>query len=203
MNINLKSLKSFALWVIVLSASPLYFDNTEAIAQAGEVPNPDQNGDFKTAFQQGNRGFYTINKWLVVQPSNSETRDAHLNCRFTPNGVARSQIARGAIMTAVFKGDQNPRKPNLPPPSDDAIAFDSDGLPWLRVKGLRDELTYPLPVRPLINQLGECYVRANLKYIAPINPDSMNSYSEKKTCTYYRTEDLACNRYLQQWLSLR
>jgi hypothetical protein len=196
MNVNLKSLKSFILWVILLSVSPLYFDNAKAIAQAGEVPNPDQNGDFRTAFQQGNRGFYTIDKWLVVQPSNSETRIAYLNCRFTPNGKARSQIARGAIMTAVFKGNQNPRKPNRPDPDDDAIAFDSNGSPWLRVKGLRDELTSPLPVRPLTNELGECYVRANLKYIAPINPDSINA------CTYYRPEDLACNRYLQQWLAL-
>jgi len=172
MNVNLKSLKSFVLWVTVLSASSPYFDNAKAIAQSTDVPNPDQNSDFKTAFQQGNRGFYIINKWLVVQPKNSETGDDSLNCRYTPNGKVRSQIARGAIMTAVFKDDQNPRRPNLPDPSDDAIAFDSDGLPWLRVKGLRDELANP--VRPItFEQLGECYVRANLKYIAPINPDSI------------------------------
>ena len=183
MNVNLKSLKSFVLWVTVLSVSPLYFDNTKAIAQSADVPNPNQNGDFKTAFQQGNRGFYIINKWLVVQPSNLEIRDDSLNCRYTPNGKVRSQIARGAIMTAVFRDDQNPRRRNLPDPSDDAIAFDSDGLPWLRVKGLRDELAEP--VRPItVEQLGECYVRANLKYIAPINPDSMNCYSEKKACAY-------------------
>ena len=71
-----------------------------------------------------------------------------------------------------FKGDQNPHKPNRLDPSDDAIAFDSNGLHWLRVKGLRDELAYP--VCPLtFEQLGECYVRANLKYVAPINPDSI------------------------------
>ena len=173
MNVNLKSLKSFLLWVTVLSVSSLYFDNTKAIAQSTDVPNPDKNGDFKTAFQQGNRGFYTIDKWLVVQPTNLETQDYFLNCRFTPNGeVRRSRISRGAIITAVFKGDQNPHNPNRPDPSDDAIAFDSNGLPWLRVKGLRDELAYP--VRPLtFEQLGECYVRANLKYVAPINPDSI------------------------------
>jgi hypothetical protein len=46
------------------------------------------------------------------------------------------------------------------------------------VKGLRDELAYP--VRPLtFDDLGECYVRANLKYIAPINPDAINSYYQK------------------------
>ena len=202
MNINLKSLKFFVLWVIVLSGIPLYFDNAKAIAQAADVPNPDQDGDFKTAFQQGNRGFYITNKWLVVQPKNSETRDYALNCRYTPNGKVRSQIARGAIMTAIFKDDQNPRRPNRPDPSDDAIAFDSNGLAWLRVKGLRDELAYP--VRPLtFDQLGECYVRANLKYIAPINPDSMNSYSEKKAYAYCTPESLVCMPNIQRWLSLR
>ena len=203
MNVNLKSVKSFLLWMIILSVSPLYFDNAKAIAQAAGVPNPDQNGDFKTAFQQGNRGFYTISKWLVVQPSNSETRDYSLNCRYTPNGeVVRSRIERGAIMTAVFKGDQNSRKPNRPDPADDAIAFDNDGLPWLRVKGLQDELAYP--VRPLtFEQLGECYVRANLKYIAPINPDSMDSYPEKKAYAYCTHSSLACMRSIQRWLSLR
>lgn len=46
------------------------------------------------------------------------------------------------------------------------------------MKGLRDELAYP--VRPLtFDDLGECYVRANLKYIAPINPDAINSYYQK------------------------
>ena len=202
MNINLKSLKFFVLWVIVLSGIPLYFDNAKAIAQAADVPNPDQDGDFKTAFQQGNRGFYITNKWLVVQPKNSETRDYALNCRYTPNGKVRSQIARGAIMTAIFKDDQNPRRPNRPDPSDDAIAFDSNGLAWLRVKGLRDELAYP--VKSLdFDQLGECYVRANLKYIAPINPDSMNSYSEKKAYAYCTPESLVCMPNIQRWLSLR
>lgn len=202
MNVNLKSLKFFVFWVIVLSGSPPYFDNAKAIAQTADVPNPDQNGDFKTAFQQGNRGFYTIDKWLVVQPRNSETRDYALNCRYTPNGEVRSRIERGAIMTTVFKGNQSPRKPNRPDPSDDAIAFDSDGLPWLRVKGLRDELAYP--VRPLtFDQLGECYVRANLKCIAPINPDSINSYTKKNAYAYCTREYLACKPNLQRWLSLR
>lgn len=154
--------------LLIAIITSLFIFEGKAIAQAAEVPNPDINGDFHTAFQQGNRGYYSIEKWLVVQPMTSG--DYELNCRYTPNGQLRSRILRGAILTAVFQG--NKRQPNLPDPATDAIAFDSDGLPWLRVKGLRDELTYP--VRPLtFDYLGECYVRANLKYIAPINPDAI------------------------------
>jgi hypothetical protein len=156
--------------LLIAIITSLFIFEGKAIAQAAEVPNPDINGDFRTAFQQGNRGYYSIEKWLVVQPMTSG--DYELNCRYTPNGQIRSRILRGAILTAVFHGAANKRSPNLPDPATDAIAFDSDGLPWLRVKGLRDELAYPF--RPLtFDDLGECYVRANLKYIAPINPDAI------------------------------
>jgi hypothetical protein len=166
MKLNLD--KSWILLIAVITSQFIF--EGKAIAQAGEVPNPDLNGDFRTAFQQGNRGYYRIEKWLVVQPMTSGDYD--LNCRYTPNGQVRSRILRGAILTAVFQGTANKRSPNLPDPATDAIAFDSDGSPWLRVKGSQDELAYP--VRPLtFTDLGECYVRANLKYIAPINPDAI------------------------------
>ncbi|MEI6331867.1 MAG: hypothetical protein WCP16_21705 [Pseudanabaena sp. ELA645] len=167
--------KSSILLIAVISS--LFVLEGKAIAQAAEVPNPDINGEFRTAFQQGNRGYYTIKKWLVVQPMRSGDYD--LNCRYTPNGQIRSRILRGAILTAVFQGTANKRSENLPDPATDAIAFDSDGSPWLRVKGSQDELAYP--VRPLtFGNLGECYVRANLKYIAPINPDAIATNNIKQ-----------------------
>jgi hypothetical protein len=168
MKLNLD--KSSILLIAIITS--LFIFEGKAIAQAAEVPNPDLNGDFRTAFQQGNRGYYRIEKWLVVQPMTSG--DYELNCRYTPNGQLRSRILRGAILTAVFHGTANKRSANLPDPATDAIAFDSDGSPWLRVKGSQNELAYP--VRPLtFDDLGECYVRANLKYIAPINPDAIAS----------------------------
>ena len=196
-NRKMKSIDKLPILLVAIICSLFIFEG-KAIAQAADVPNSDMNGDFRTAFQLGNRGYYSIEKWLVVQPMTSGDYD--LNCRYTPNGQLRSRILRGAILTAVFQG--NKRQPNLPNPADDAIAFDSDGLPWLRVKGLRDELAYP--VRPLtFDELGECYVRANLKYIAPINPDAINSYYQKTSGVYCVSKSLFCSSIISRSLSLR
>ena len=75
-----------SMLLIAIITSIFIFEG-KAIAQAAEVPNPDINGDFHTAFQQGNRGYYSIEKWLVVQPMRSGDYD--LNCRYTPNGQLR------------------------------------------------------------------------------------------------------------------
>lgn len=172
LNMRLKFPAQVFLFVSCLAFSYVAFGESKALAQVAEVPNPDRNGDFSSAFQRGNRGFYTINKWLVVQPMSFSMKDYGLNCRYEPNGQIRSQIQRGAVITAVFKGTPNLRTVEPPDPANDAIVFDSNGSPWLRVKGVENELANP--VQPVsFEQLGECYVRANLKYIAPINPDSL------------------------------
>jgi hypothetical protein len=196
MRLNLRNL--FLLLTTASTISSVLFSTDSAIAQVAEVPNPDSNGDFKSAFQRGNRGFYVISKWLVVQPMGSGVEDYALNCRYTPNGQIRSRIQRGAIVTAVFKGNPNLRSAEPPEPSSDAIALDSEGSSWLRIRGLQHELAYP--VKPAsFDQLGECYVRANLKYIAPINPDSLMAYGPN---TYCKEQPLYCQPKLLKWLSL-
>ncbi|TYQ28680.1 hypothetical protein PseudUWO311_04095 [Pseudanabaena sp. UWO311] len=196
MRLNLRNL--FLLLITSSSISSVMLSPHAAIAQVADVPNPDSNGDFRSAFQRGNRGFYTISKWLVIQPMGSGVEDYALNCRYTPNGQIRSRIQRGAIITAVFKGTPNLHRAEPPEPSSDAIALDSDGTPWLRVKGSQNELAYP--AKPAnFDQLGECYVRATLKYIAPINPDSLMAYSSN---TYCKELPLYCQPKLLKWLSL-
>jgi hypothetical protein len=196
MRLNLHNL--FLLLITASTISSLLFSIDSAIAQVAEVPNPDSNGDFRSAFQRGNRGFYVISKWLVVQPMGSGVEDYALNCRYTPNGQIRSRILRGAIVTAVFKGNPSLSSSEPPEPASDAIIIDSDGSPWLRVKGSQNELAYPSKPASF-EQLGECYVRANLKYIAPINPDSLMAYD---THTYCQEQPLYCQPKLLKWLSL-
>jgi hypothetical protein len=199
MRLNLR--KSLLPLIAGFSIIYIFFDAPKAIAQVAEVPNPNSNGDFKSAFQRGNRGFYKIDKWLVVQPMGDGVENYALNCRYTPNGELRSRIIRGAIITAVFTGNPNLRRVDPPDPSNDAIVLDSDGSPWLRVKGSLEELAYP--AKPAsFDQLGDCYVRANLKYIAPINPDSLRSYAKEAYTTYCKEQPLYCRSSLRQWLAL-
>jgi hypothetical protein len=174
----------------------------KAIAQAADVPKPNLSGDFSSIFLQGNRGFYAVQKWLVIESVESEINGGTVNCRYSPNGEIRSRIQRGAILTAVFNKTAKGRVPNPHTDADDAIILDSSGSPWLRVIGTREELAYP--VRSLtFDDLGECYVRANLKYIAPINPDAINFYYQKKSLVYCANKLLYCLPSISQWLSLR
>ena len=146
-------MKRFLAFFITLAFifffSPLIseFLFTFTSAQVAEVPTPNAKGDFTTAILQGNAGKYKNIKWLVIDPD-----PTYLNCRSEPNGKVKSRLMPGAIITAVFL-DNN---------QGDAIVFDRD-VPWLRVSGT-DPFTLGEP--------GVCYVRANIKYIAPINEDS-------------------------------
>lgn len=122
-----------------------------ALAQIAAVPSPNSKGDFLSALMPGNRGnVYQTRKWLVVDPD-----PTYLNCRYSPTGQVRSRIAPGAIVTAVFAGGS----------WGDAIVM-SNGAPWLRISG-----TDPL----VLGDRGECYVRANIRYIAPISEDAILS----------------------------
>ncbi len=199
-SIKLNLYKLPVLLVAIISSLLIFED--KAIAQAADVPKPNSNGDFNSIFLQGNRGFYAVQKWLIIQSVESEANGGTVNCRYTPNGEIRSRIQRGAILTAVFNQTANGRVPNPHTADDDAIVLDSSGSPWLRVIGTREELAYP--VRHLtFYDLGECYVRANLKYIAPINPDAINFYDQKISFSYCAVKSLYCLPIIAQWLSLR
>ena len=198
MKLNLD--KSSILLIAIITS--LFIFEGKAIAQEADVPKPNGNGDFNSIFLQGNRGFYAVQKWLIIQSVESEANGGTVNCRYTPNGEIRSRIQRGAILTAVFNKTAMGRVPNPHTSADDAIVLDSSGSPWLRVIGTREELAYP--VKPLIfYDLGECYVRANLKYIAPINPDAINSYYQKTSGSYCVSKSLYCLSIISRTLSLR
>ena len=201
MNKKKKSIHKLLISYAAIILSLLVFED-KAIAQSADVPKPNPNGDFNSIFVQGNRGYYAVKKWLVIQFIQSEVNGGTLNCRYTPNGEIRSRIPRGAILTAVFNQTANGRVPNPHTTADDAIVLDSSGSPWLRVIGTQEELAYP--VRPLkFSDLGECYVRANLKYIAPINPDAINYYDQKTSTFYCINKSLYCLPIISRSLSLR
>jgi len=120
---------------------------TPVLAQEAAVPRPNNNGDFMTARVRGVAGYYNNHKWLVTDLMDR----VPLNCRRTPNGEVQARLKSGATLTAIFSSRGNR----------DAITM-NNGKPWLRVRS----------VNPFHDRdSGICYVRANVKYIAPINED--------------------------------
>ena len=123
---------------------------TMAQAQMADVPKFDVNGDFLSARVLGNRGYYPHWQWLVVEPD-----AAGLNCRDV-NGAVVVTLAYGAVVDSVF-GDG------------DAIEL-VDGQPWLKVSANVMDLRRRVVDEHAIAY--SCYVRANNRYIAPVNPDT-------------------------------
>ncbi|MEO0867644.1 MAG: hypothetical protein AAFY17_04180 [Cyanobacteria bacterium J06642_11] len=122
---------------------------TVAQAQMADVPRFDANGDFLSARVQGNRGTYPHRQWLVIEPDASG-----LNCR-NANGDVVVTLAYGAVIDSAFE--------------DGEAITQVNGRPWLKVT------TSLMDVRQTANDFAvsyTCYVRANQRYIAPINPDT-------------------------------
>jgi len=137
-----------------------------AIAQVAEVPAPDSEGDFNSAILRGNRGFYANKRWVVMADPDGD----YLNCRYTPNGEIRAEIVPGAILMAEFGGPVNLDNGLRANYDNDAIEM-YQGSPWLRVIGQDDTLMIPAE-RGSRNALGTCYVRANQRYITPLNNEA-------------------------------
>jgi hypothetical protein len=108
------------------------------------VPRRSANGDFTTSMVLGGRGNYQAQNWVV-------TDSTPLNCRYT-------RMAPGMIIYPVFRDGRPPLSPR-----NEAIVI-NEGVPWLRVSGTRQEIRFEGG-----GDLGECYVRANIKYIAPVS----------------------------------
>lgn len=127
--------------VIMTLISPLA---TIALAQRDQEPIPDRNGDYNSiqrirANGEEIQGVAGEHRsWRVISPG--------LNCRNGPginHGISR-QFAQEDLFQAASFGRGG---------SDEVIVIqrDSAGKPWLRVE---------------INQ-GQCFVRANSRYIEP------------------------------------
>ena len=143
--------------------------NQIAIAQVAEIPQPDRNGNFNTAILGGNVGnYYPNNQWVVMPQPDA----GGLNCRESPNGKIKSVIVPGAIIQAIFNDPIQPDGRGGPlHPDADAIDL-SIGRPWLHVTG-SGHLFFPVPSENGDrSEREDCYVRANIRYIAPINEEA-------------------------------
>ena len=122
-------------------------------AQRADVLRPNTHGDFLTTLVQGNRGTYQQRYWLVVD------RDpGGLNCREGQTVVASYQFGDVVVADANRSGDGS---------LNNAISIVA-GRTYLRISDDRDFLLADKG-RKLDKQTFQCHVRANLKYIVPIN----------------------------------
>ena len=138
-----------------------------AKAQVSEVPEPDSSGNFNTAIVRGNRGFYGNEQWVVVTQSQSD----YLNCRSIPNGEILAQALPGAVLRAAFAGSVNLNNGQNANYANDAIVM-SNGRPWLKVTVQDSPLLFPVRQQNAAS-IEECYVRANLQYITPMNNEAL------------------------------
>ena len=134
--------------ILIASLLSIFSTATVARAQYTDVPVFDNNGDFRSSRVDGNGGSYQHRQWLIV-----DTDPDGLNCRSDESFVVAT-LRYGSVVDSVFSSSQG-----------DAIEM-INGEPWLKVSASWIDIRTE-PSDPYI-----CYVRANINYIAPINPDS-------------------------------
>ena len=124
-------------------------------AQRADSAAFDRQGDFHSSRIRGNRGFYQQRYWLVV-----DTDRRGLNCRDQRRLVAR--FSYGDVLMA-----------DVPLASGEAIV-QIDGHTLLRVVDERSYLRIGAD-KISANRQFSCLVRANAKYIAPINMEDFTT----------------------------
>jgi hypothetical protein len=126
-----------------------------AFAQLADVVTPDEEGNFDSSSVQGARGFYPQKQWLVV-----DRGSGGLRCRDVKGKVLVGLRYGSVIDTDLSSKSVNP------------ITYEG-GKPWLRVKVTPADFQADYRDRRFMNQPAICRVRANVIYLAPINPDTL------------------------------
>lgn len=142
-------------WLVLLLAVLPFAAWLPSFAQLADVAIPDEEGNFDSSFIQGARGFYPQKQWLVVD------RGA---------GGLRCRDGQGSVLVALRYGsviDTDLRSTSVNP-----IVVEN-GKPWLRVRVTPADYQADYRDQRLLNQPAICRVRANVGYVAPINPDTL------------------------------
>jgi hypothetical protein len=140
--------------VLLLAILPVTV-SPPAFAQLADVVTPDEEGNFDSSSVQGARGFYPQKQWLVV-----DRGSGGLRCR-DANGAVLVGLRYGSVIdTDLSSSSANP------------ILYEN-GKPWLRVRVTPADYQADYRDRRFLNQPAICRVRANVTYLAPINPDTL------------------------------
>ena len=130
-----------------------------AVAQRAEPPLPNAAGDFHTSQQQGNRGLYEVRYWLVVDPDPEGT-----HCRSLEGHQPIGLLNYGDLLIT-----------DTPNHGLQQAVVRVQGQPWLKVRipGWR---LLPGNRSP---HLATCLVRANARYLAPVNGSDLSDQVRK------------------------
>jgi len=142
-------------WLALLLAVLPVTVSPPAYAQLADVVTPDEEGNFDSSSVQGARGFYPQKQWLVV-----DRGSGGLRCRDV-NGTMLVGLRYGSVIdTDLSSTGANP------------ITLEK-GKPWLRVRVTPADFQADYRDRSFLNQPAICRVRAQVNYLAPINPDTL------------------------------
>ena len=125
-----------------------------ALAQRADPFPPDTAGDFHTSQAMGNRGLYEVKFWLVVDPDSEGT-----NCRSVED---HQPIGRFEYWDLVVT--------DTPKYGLQQAVVTVQGQPWLKVRIPGWRL---LPGRRHPH-LATCLVRANARFLAPVNGSDLS-----------------------------
>ena len=126
------------------------FQSCEVFAQRAEPPLPDSAGNFNSSQTMGNRGFYEVRYWLVVEADRNGT-----NCRDPRRGMQP--------LKKLFYGDLLETDTPIRGGLQQAVER-LNGNPWLRIR--LPNWRIPAKKGP---GFSTCLIRANSRFIAPVN----------------------------------
>lgn len=149
----IKAPRIIQLWLLLVG---LLAFSCSASAQVADVIRPDPRGDFRSLLIRGPRGGYAQRFWLVVD------RDPRgLWCR-DPVGRPLVALRPGAVLETDFQD------PTLAP------LLNRQGAVYVRLRVKPMDVLEDARVGERGKEFS-CAVRANINYLAPIHPDSLES----------------------------
>ena len=130
-----------------------------ALAQRAEPPLPNAAGDFPTSQTRGNRGLYEVRHWLLVEPDREGT-----HCRSLDTHQPIARLWYGDLLVT-----------DTPEHGLNQAVVMVQGRPWLRVRLPGWRL---LAVSQRDQRSAACLVRANARFIAPVNGSDLIDIEE-------------------------
>ena len=143
---------------------PLLLTAPAVQASRGFMPLPGADGEFHSSQWSGNRGPYEVRHWLVVDPDPEGT-----HCRSLDDHQSLALLAYGDLVVT-----------DTPERGLQQAVVKVGGRPWLRMRLPNWRLSdYQQRMNADFTASFVCLVRANARYLAPVNDADLLEFEEK------------------------